>query len=349
MADAGIADATWRLEVILQIGKVPNSLLSELVVNKMKSGNSRVLLPAGIGEDFGVIDFGGECCIVSGDPVTGAVEHAGTIAVHVACNDIATSGASPVAILTTLLLPPGATEAELGALADDIAGAAASLGVSVIGGHTEVTDAVTRVVVSVTAIGAAKRGEYITTGGAKAGDSLIMTKSAGIEGTAIIAMERRGELEKRFGAEFAGRAARLSGSLSVVKEGIIAGGFGAHAMHDVTEGGVYGAVWEMAEASGKGVTVYRGDIPVLGETLEICAYFGIDAYRLVSSGSMLIATGDPGGLVALLGGSGVPAARIAVFTDNPAERFIKCGGTLEKLGEPGPDELYKVAGQGAGG
>jgi len=324
---------------------VPNSLLRELVINKNKKVNGRVLLSAGVGEDFGVIDFGDECCIVSGDPVTGAVKQAGKVAVHVACNDIATCGVAPVAILTTLLLPPGATEAELGALADEIADAADSLGVCVIGGHTEVTDAVNRIVISVTAIGAARRGAYITTGGAKTGDSLIMTKSAGIEGAAIIALERGDDLDRRFGPGLAERARLLSDELSVVKEGVIAGAYGAHAMHDVTEGGVYGAAWEMAEASDRGIIINKGDIHILDETREICAYYKIDAYRLISSGSMLIATGDPDGLMDILTKSGIAASRIAIFTENPDERLIYGGNTYEKLGQPEPDELYKVIGR----
>ncbi|MCL2060487.1 MAG: AIR synthase related protein, partial [Oscillospiraceae bacterium] len=139
----------------MTIGKVPNKLLEELVLRKMGAMDDRVLLAGGIGEDFGALDFGGDCCIISSDPITGATRRAGTVAVHVACNDIATCGARPIALLTTILLPPAASEADLGALADEIAAAAGALGVSVIGGHTEVTDAVNRIVISATALGAA--------------------------------------------------------------------------------------------------------------------------------------------------------------------------------------------------
>ena len=330
---------------ILQIGKIPNTLLYELVIRKMTPNNGRALLPAGIGEDFGALDFGEEACVVAGDPVTGATKFTGKTAVHVACNDIATCGVKPIAILTTLLLPPGTTRAELGALADEIAQTAKALGVSVIGGHTEVTDAVTRTVISVTAIGAAKKNAYITTGGAGAGDTLIMTKGAALEGAALIAAEKEAELAARFGADFVERAKRLSDDISVVADGVAAGGAGAKAMHDATEGGVYGAAWEMAEASGRGVEIYREMIYVPDEAREICDYFGIDAYRLISSGCMLIATDSPDKMISTLQGAGIPAVAIGKFLADPAERKICCGNAVIPLEQPGPDELYKVINQ----
>ena len=334
----------------IKIGKVPNKLLKELVIGKMLVTDTRVLLSGGIGEDFGVLDFGGECFIVSSDPITSAANNAGKLAVHVACNDIATCGARPIAILTTLLLPPGATEDGLSAIADEIAAAAALIGVSVIGGHTEVTDAVNRIVISVTAIGAAKHGAYVTTGGAAAGDSLIMTKSAGLEGAAIIAAEREEELSRHFGKAFVESAKQFYDNISVVAEGAIAGSFGVNAMHDATEGGIYGAAWEMAEASGKGIALYREKISLNFETSKICDFYGIDAYRLISSGSMLIATDKPCELISLLGASGIGAAIIGEFGADMHERFIMCGAApgaspgaaSERLEQPGPDELYKI-------
>ena len=327
----------------LQIGKIPNSLLHELVLRKMTPNNGRALLPASVGEDFGVLDFGSEACVVSSDPVTGATKFTGKTAVHVACNDIATCGVRPIAILTTVLLPPGATRAELGALADEIAQTAASLGVSVIGGHTEVTDAVTRTVISITAIGAAKRGAYITTGGAAAGDSLVMTKYAALEGTALIAAEKEGELSRRYGGGFVECAKRLSDAVSVVADGVAAGGAGANAMHDATEGGVFGAAWEMAEASGRGVEICKEKIKVLDATRKICDLYGLDPYRLISSGSMLIATGNPVRLISALADAGIAATEIGKFLADPAERRVVCGGgEAAELEQPGADELYKV-------
>ena len=343
----------------MQIGKVPGSLLNELVLKKMKRNNERALLSGGVGEDVGVLDFGGDYCAISCDPITGASKLIGKTSVYVACNDIAACGVSPVAILATILLPPGTSEAELGALADDMSEAAEALGVSVIGGHTEVTDAVTRTVISVTAVGAAPRGALVTSGGAKAGDALIMTKSAGLEGAAIIAAEREQALSDRFGPAFVKCAKGLSDHISVVREGVAAGGFGVSAMHDVTEGGVLGAAWEMAEASGKGVVVYADKINVLETVRQICDFYGADVHRMVSSGSMLIATDRADELTLVLDRAGVPATEIGYFTSGgegrvgdggrsrDKGRFYERGGVRTALAQPGPDELYRVLRSGA--
>ena len=327
----------------MEIGKISNELLKKLVIGKKGAINKRIFLSSGVGEDFGAIDFGGEYCIISGDPITGATKNAGKVAIHVACNDIATCGVRPVAVLTTLLLPPGTSEGELGALADEISETAAALDVCVIGGHTEVTDAVTRVVISVTAIGAAKKERLVKTGGALAGDSLVMTGSAAIEGTAILAAEREDELSARFGAAFTESAARLAADISVVEDGVTAGAFGVHAMHDATEGGIFGAAWEMAEASGKGLIVHKDNIPVAEETRAVCGFFDADLYRMVSSGSMLIATDKPGDLITVLGRSGINAKEIGIFLSDPIDRYVRgAGGAKTRLEPPGPDELYKA-------
>jgi hydrogenase maturation factor len=343
----------------VQIGKISNHILDKIVIGKLRPHDKRVLMSAGVGEDCGVLDFGDNHCIISCDPITGATKDIGKIAVHVACNDIATCGVKPIALVSTVLLPPDASEADLEKVIDDIAATADSMGISVIGGHTEVTDAVSRIVVSLTSIGIAKPGGYITSKGAKAGDTIVMTKYAGLEGTAILAADGQGELAAKFGQDFVDGAVNLENDLSVIKEGALAGELSAHAMHDVTEGGVYGAVWELAEAARKGVRVHRDRIPVLDATRLICAHYGLDPYKLVSSGSMLIATDAPGRLIAELEAAGVPAAAIAEILDDPAERRVVSGGAggenpvSAALDPPGTDELYKARkaahiGQGSG-
>jgi len=281
--------------------------------------------------------------VVSSDPVTGATRGVGGLAVNVACNDVATRGVRPVAAVCTLLLPPGTTEGELESLAADLAAQADALGVSVVGGHTEVTDAVRRVVVSITAIGIAPRGAGVSSRGALAGDALVMTKSAGLEGTAILAREHEAALRTELGDAAVDAALRLEGELSVVPEGVLAGALdGVHAMHDITEGGVLGAAWEMAEAAGLGCEVRAGDVPVLPETRAVCARFGLDPLRLVSSGSMLIAASDPAPLLAALEGAGIPAARVGSVLPAEAGRRLIEGGRSAPLAPPGPDELYRA-------
>jgi len=218
---------------------------------------------------------------------------------------------------------------------------AAKLNVDIIGGHTEVTDAVTRFVLSITAVGKSINRNIITTSGAKPGDDLILTKYAGIEGTSILAFDYEEELASKFGMEIVEKAKSLINSISVVNEGLIAAKLGAHAMHDVTEGGVLGAVWEMCHASGCGAHVYKERIPVLNETRLICDYFNIDPYRLISSGCMLIACENGEKLVQELSENGIKAVVIGRMTGDRNILLSDESGDVT-ISSPESDELYKV-------
>ncbi|MCL2163504.1 MAG: AIR synthase family protein [Oscillospiraceae bacterium] len=306
----------------MRVGKISNELLDKMILGKLKRHDKRIITSAGIGEDCGVVDFGENCCIISCDPVTGATKDIGKISVNIACNDIAASGVMPLAIVVTLLIPPGFSEDDLESIVNDLVETADSLQVSVIGGHTEVTDAVTRAVISITAIGISGRGEYLTTATAVEGDSVLITKAAALEGTSIIASEFEDELASAFGKGMVEAAKKLSERVSVIREGVIARQAGAHALHDITEGGVFGAVWEMAEASGLGVEIYRDEIPVLEETARICEYYGIDPYRLISSGSLLIATDMPEKVSGELAKAGIESTWIGTFTKRNSKKFI---------------------------
>ena len=324
----------------MQIGKIPNNILDKVVIGKLRKHDARVVSSSAIGEDCGVLDLGENHCIISCDPITGASKNIGKIAVHVACNDIATCGIRPTAILTTILLPPESTEADLEEVIDDITKTADSLKISIIGGHTEVTDVVNQILISITSIGISKPGEYISKKKAQVGDSLVMTKTAALEGTSIIAAEHEEELIRQFGKETVNTAKSYSDLVSVIEDGVTAGLNGAHAMHDITEGGIFGAAWEIAEASQKGVLVYQDQIPVTEETKKICSYFKVDFYRLVSSGSMLIATDNPAFLIACLEEIDVKATIVGKILENPDERYILTNGLTVPLQPPTTDEIY---------
>jgi len=325
----------------MEIGKVPNSVLEEIVLDKLKHNRSEVLLRPKVGEDCSAIDFGDNICVLSSDPITGTVNEVGSLAVHVSCNDIASCGAEPVGLISTILLPAGTTEKELDTIMSQMSQAAAELNVEIIGGHTEITNAVNRVVVTSTVLGKITRDKLVTTSGARPGDSIILTKWAGVEGTAIIAGEKESELVGQVGKEAVEKAKKLISSISVVKEGLIAAEFGASAMHDVTEGGVLGALWEMAHASNVGIVVYEDKVPIKEETLSIAKYFGIDPLKLISSGCMLIACKDGEGLVEKLESNGIKATIIGKVTEDKKCLLVTPDGTHE-IEQPGPDELYKV-------
>ncbi len=299
-----------------------------------------VLLHAAVGEDCAVLDFGPAACVVTCDPITGASAHLGRLAVHVACNDVAATGAEPVAVLMTLLLPQTASQDDLDRLMRDAGQAARSVGVEIVGGHTEVTAGIDRPLVVTAAIGRAPRDGFVSSGGGRPGDWLVLTKGAGIEGTAILAEDLGARLRAQVDEATLVRARAFIDRISVVPEGRIGARAGVSAMHDVTEGGVLTGTWELAEASGCGVRVDADAVPVPPETRAVCAALGIDPLGLIGSGAMLMATADPKSLLAALAAAGIPAAVIGQLTAGPRE-VVRAGRT-SALAPLERDELWRV-------
>ena len=326
----------------MEIGKVPNSILESLILNKLKNNRKDVLLRPGIGEDCSAVEFGGYACVLSCDPITGTALEIGRLAVNISCNDIASCGVEPIGLLVALLCPPGTTEADIGQVMGQLTKTAEEINVDILGGHTEITSAVTRFVITCTAVGRCLKDRLITTAGAQMGDSLVLTKHAGLEGTSIIAHEKQKELTDALGEEIVNEAKGYMNNLSVVKEGLAAAGFGVNAMHDVTEGGILGAVWEICEASGHGAEIIIDNIPVTMSTRMICEYYGISPYKLISSGCMLISAADGEGLVKHLAHAGVQAAVIGRLNGKKEDRMMIAGGKAQLIPQPESDEIYKV-------
>lgn len=329
----------------MKVGKISTEILKEIIFSNISKHRPEVLVPPGIGEDCSVIDFGEYACVMSSDPITGASKGIGELAVHISCNDVASNGVEPIGIMLTILAPEGTTKEELREIMVEANRAATSINVEIIGGHTEITDAVNRVVISATAIGKQHKARLITSKGAKAGDAVIMTKHAGLEGAAIIANDYYQRLEPLLGEASLAAAIGFSNQLSVVKEGVLAGKIGVSSMHDATEGGILGAAWELAEASGLGIELYEEKIPVLAETLEICKLCEINPLKLISSGVMVMAVSPDkkAELIDALRAENITATEIGKLTEG--ERlFITSEGAAPLL-PPEVDELYK-AGEG---
>lgn len=328
-------------------GKLDNDVLEASVLSKIKSFSPDILLGPGVGEDCGAIKFGDEACVVTTDPITGVTSGSGRLAVHVSCNDLASSGAEPVGITVTILAPPDATLKEIEIIMEEIASEAAEIGVAIIGGHTEITSAVTRMVLSITALGRTKADKLITTGGAKPGDWLYLSKSAAIEGTIIIASEKSVEIKEWWSSEDNLELEGLKASLSVLPEGRIGAGAGVTAMHDVTEGGVLGAIWELCEASGVGCTVWQSEIPIANVTRLLSLKYDFDPLRMIGSGAMLMTT-SPEQAPLLEKNSaekGILLRRIGVMEDHlTPRRLIGKDMEIQFLEKPEVDPLYRVLG-----
>ena len=326
----------------MEIGKVPEAVLKRAVFRQIHTRREEVLVGAGVGEDCAALQLGpDEVFVLSTDPITGTDKNTGELAVQITANDLASAGAEPVALLLTVLIPVTADEPMIRRLMKEVDEACEKLHIQVVGGHTEVTAVVNQPVISVTGIGKAKKGHLVTTGGAGIGDDVVATKWIGIEGTSIIAREKEQELLERFAAPFVEEAKNFDRFLSVVPDAAAAVKSGVTAMHDVTEGGIYGALWELAEASGVGLEIDLKKIPVRQETIELCEYYRLNPYQLISSGCMLMTAPDGRRLVRDLEKAGIHATLIGRCVDGKAKKILN-GEDTAYLERPKTDELYKI-------
>jgi len=327
----------------MKIGKIPESVLVRSVLRQINTKREEVVIGARIGEDCAVIKLDeGEVFVVSTDPITGTIKDIGALAVHVTVNDIASSGAEPVALLLTILLPPKTNEQELKVMMQQVDETCESLNIQVIGGHTEVTAAVNQPIISITGMGKIKADKLILTSGARPGQDIVVTKWVGLEGTSIIAKEKYNELLNRYPQYLIDTSKDFDKLISIVPEAIIASSMGATSMHDITEGGIFGALWEMSESSEVGLEVTLKSIPIRQETVEICEAYGLSPYQLISSGSLLITIDNGNNLVRELQRQGIPATVIGnVKSGN--DRVILNGEERRFLERPQTDELYKIS------
>lgn len=329
---------------MLKVGKLDSDLLEKAVINKIKHKRQDVLVHAGVGEDCATIDFGEYECVMSTDPITASVNDIGRLCIHISCNDIASNGIEPVGILLSVMLPEGTTEEDISAIMEQAADAAEECGVEIVGGHTEITTAVNQPVIVSTAIGRGKKGQSASAEKIEIGDCILMTKSAGIEGTGIIAGDYEEELAAFLSKEEIQQAKALLSKISVVKDGMAAGSIGTHGMHDVTEGGILGAVWEMCRIAGVGAELWDEAIPVEEVTKKICAHYDIDYLRLISSGSMIImASPDKkSAILEKLEAEGVAACEIGRILPVEEGLYLLKDGEMQGIEPPRADELYKV-------
>ncbi len=330
----------------LPLGKLRPTLLRELLA-RHAAPDSRVVVGPRVGEDAAVLDMGDRYLVATTDPITFVTEDLGWYALVVNANDLAVRGAAPRWFLATCLLPEGrTTESDVAALFAQLGSACERQGVALVGGHTEVTPGLDRPIVVGTMLGEVDKARLVTTGGARPGDVLVLTKGVPLEGTSIIARARADELRARgYDDAWLARARGTLARLSVVPEALLAAELvRVHAMHDPTEGGVATALWEVADAAGVGLVVEAERIPVLAEGAALCREFGLDPLGTIASGALLVALGptDAGILLHALARADIEAAFIGRVVPREA------GVVLTRGGQPGPlprfdqDEITRV-------
>ena len=319
-------------------GKLSNENLEKILFNKIKIKNKEVMIGAGIGKDTAMLDFKNDLFIISTDPITGSKNGIGKLCVNISCNDIATAMARPVAMMITMLIPTYAKIEDVEEIIDEILLTCDENNVDLIGGHTEVTSSVNKFILSGVCIGKKEKKEGSSP---RVGDKIVMSKYAGLEGSAIAALDLEEDIKKILSDDELKRTKELINHTNVIEEGLIAKDHEVSLLHDATEGGVLGGVWEMATNSDLGAVINIDEIPILNETKKIAEHFDIDPYKLISSGVMLFITPKNKELIEALKRENIPANTIGYLTEEKEIYTIK-NNKKELLEPPKQDELYKI-------
>lgn len=329
-------------------GKLPLDYMQRLL-SRYSSGDERLVAGPRVGEDVAVIDMGDRYMVVKTDPITFASDQIGWYAVHVNANDVATSGARPLWMLATILLPEEGTTPQLvESIFQQLRDACDSLGIVLVGGHTEVTWGLDRPLVTGVMIGEVAKGRLITTAGACEGDRVYLVKGMPIEATAIIAHEKADDLLARgYAPELIERARAYlhDPGISVVSVARMAAECaGVHAMHDPTEGGVATALYELAFASGNGIVAYGDQMPILPEGRLLCEAFGLDPLGAIASGALLVAVSLEGaeGLEAVYRAADVPCAHIADLVATERGMVLVDGDGERPLPRYDADQITRI-------
>ncbi len=325
----------------MKIGKVPENVLKRSVLRQIQTKREEIICGAGIGEDCAVFSF--DCREMMTCIQTAAVAAASAVSmgqlIRRCTNNLAAAGAEPVGIMIALTLPPETEEAEIKALMAEASACCKELNIQIAGGQTCISSAVREPVAAVTGYGRPFDREKSRP--VRAGQDIVISKWIGLEGTAILAGRYRDKLLQRYPAYFVEEAAGFDRFLSVIPEAATAVKSGVCMMHDASEGGIFGALWELAERAGVGLTIDLKKLPLRQETVEVCECCEANPYELLSGGTLLMVTEDGPGLAEALKAENIPAAVVGRVTDSN-NRMIVNGEEMRFLGRPAGDEIYRV-------
>lgn len=269
--------------VLPRSGKLPPDILEGVFFGKLGATDDRVVLGPARGEDAAVIEMSEGFLVVSCDPITATTEEAGWLCVNVTMNDVAVSGVEPRWFMPAIMMPPASSQADLEEMSESIDSASERIGVSVVGGHTEITPQLDTPLVVGTGLGIGD--SYVTSGGSQPGDLIVVTKSVALEGSAILAREMNVELRDRLGSATVDELAGYLYEISVVKEAmLLPEAVEVTSMHDPTEGGLATGLHEMADASGNGFFVREEDVPVYEPIRKLSETVRFDPLAILSSG-----------------------------------------------------------------
>lgn len=315
-------------------GKISNSILKRSVLKLIKNGRQEVISGPGIGMDCGIIEGKDNCniALATSDNAFG---------VYRVVNNLSASGAESVAVMNNIIMPNDFDENILKSVVHRIQEQCSNLNVQILGGHTEVSDSVINPIISITGVGYVAKNRSISSKNVKPNQDVIMTKWIGIEGIRIISELKRDEILKYYSEDFLNKANGDVSDMSVVNETKIAMESGVIAMHDVSEGGIFGALWDMAEAGKVGLEIDFKKIKVKQEIIEICELFDKNPYEMASSGCLLMTYKNGYDIVKLLKENGISSTIIGRTTDGN-DKIIYNEEEKRFLEPPKRDEIYTI-------
>jgi hydrogenase maturation factor len=327
------------------VGKVPKDILKNVVLNYLGASSESILQGPKIGEDAAIISVEDKVLVFKSNPITGAEQRIGWLAVHINANDIAVCGATPRWFMNTVLLPVGSTQNQLDTIMAEMHEACLELGISIIGGHTEVAPGLSKPIVAGFMVGEVPKQDFIISGGAITGDKIVLTKGTGIEGTGILASDFKDRLTPFLREDTLMNAEKMLDMISVVPEALAASKVkGVHSIHTPTEGGVLNGLLEISEASGLGFKVYESNFLIKKETIEISKILNVNPLKLLSSGSLLIVVDseEVSTLIDVLNKCGVESSVIGDIQSDNRQILVKTDGVEVDVDNVEQDELFRL-------
>lgn len=336
----------------MKIGKVSENVLIRSVLRKIETKREEVLCGAGIGRDCAVLSFGEDMeTVISTNPVSAPIDMVCSYGIHKALNNIAAAAAEPVGVMISAVLPEETEEKQLQDMMRQAEEICTEFRIQIIGGHTEVMPGIKSPLLTVSGIGKRRKGSAADKNGIagtkpdirplRAGQDVIISKWIGIEGTVRLAREHKQELVTRYPIGMIDEAIQFANYLSVVPDAAAAVKSGVCAMHDVSRGGIFAALWEMADSAGVGLEIDLKKIPVRQETIEICEFYDLNPYELLSGGSLLMTSEDGTGLVRELEKAQIPAVIVGKTTSGN-DRVILNEEERRFLEPPKMDQMYML-------
>lgn len=326
----------------MKTGKISESVLKRSVLKYCKTKRKEVICGTGVGEDCALFAF-------SNQEYTAAAVHTAAVAVKTdmkralyhCVNNLAAAGAQPVSVLLNLILPEDIFESDIKEYMKQAEEVCQELKLQIAGGHTEISDKVTQTMVTVTGIGRAEAEAVRTTKDVRPGQDIVISKWIGLEGTALLAYEKEKELLKRYPAYLIEEAKGYDKYLPILPEAAIAVRSGVCAMHDASTGGIFSALWELAEGAGVGLDIDLKKLPIKQETIEICECLNANPYELLSGGSLIMTADNGFDLVKALNQEGIPAVLVGKIVDG-RERTVRNEEEKRFLERPKTDEIIRV-------